>query len=57
VLVLADGVLIGRTVSTGLRNWQFTECLAGVAEGELVVTLRDSPAIRAGARAVARRER
>lgn len=54
VLVLADGKLTARTVTTGLRNWQFTECLDGVEEGELVVTMRDSPAVKAGARAVAR---
>lgn len=54
VLVLAGGRLEARTITAGLRNWQFTECRAGLAEGELVVTVRDSPAIKPGARAVAR---
>jgi len=54
VLVLADGRLEERTVAAGLRNWQFTEATAGIALGELVVTLRDSPRIESGARAVAR---
>lgn len=57
VLVLDEDRLVPRTVTQGLRNWQFTECLSGVAEGELVVTLRDSPAVKAGARAVARAAR
>ena len=54
VLVLAGGVLEERIVKTGLHNWQVTQVLSGVREGEEVVTLRDSTAIRAGARAVAR---
>lgn len=54
VLVLERDRLVARTIIQGLRNWQYTECLAGVSEGELVVTMRESPAVRAGARAVAR---
>ena len=54
VLVLADGRLVERTVAGGLRNWQFTEALEGVAEGDQVVTLRDSTDIKPGARAVVR---
>lgn len=57
VLVLDGDILVSRTVTPGLRNWQFTECLAGVSEGELVVTMRDSPAVKVGARAVARNGR
>jgi HlyD family secretion protein len=57
VLVLEGDVLVARTVTPGLRNWQFTECQSGVAEGELVVTMRDSAAVKAGARAVARMRR
>ncbi|WP_243288040.1 efflux RND transporter periplasmic adaptor subunit [Geothrix terrae] len=51
VLVLEGGRLAERTVKTGLRNWQFTEVLSGLAAGDQVVTVRDSTAIRAGARA------
>lgn len=51
VLVLEGGRLVERTVRTGLRNWQFTEVRSGLAPGERVVTERDSPAIRPGARA------
>jgi len=54
VLVLEDGVLAERTLAAGLRNWRFTEVTGGVSEGELVVTARESTAVKAGARAVAR---
>lgn len=51
VLLLADGRLAERRVETGKRNWQLTEVREGVAEGELVVTSRDSTAVKAGSRA------
>ena len=54
VLVLEGGVLVERAVTAGLRNWRFTEVTGGVSEGELVVTARESTAVKAGARAVAR---
>jgi len=54
VLVLAGGRLAERTIAPGMRNWQFTEVKGGVALGELVVTMRDSPEIKPGARARAR---
>jgi len=57
VLVLADGRLVERTVTMGLRNWQFAEVTSGLSGGELVVVVRDSPAIKAGARATAKGER
>jgi HlyD family secretion protein len=57
VLVLKDGRLEERTITTGMRNWQFTEVKSGVAVGDLVVTLRDSPDIKPGARARARETR
>ncbi len=53
VLVLQDGRLVGRPVETGYGNWRLTEIRAGLREGERVVTVRDSPEIKAGARAVA----
>jgi HlyD family secretion protein len=51
VLVLKDGRLEEHTVTAGMRNWQFTEVKSGVAVGDLVVVSRDSPDIKAGARA------
>ncbi|HLP29970.1 MAG TPA: efflux RND transporter periplasmic adaptor subunit [Geothrix sp.] len=51
VLVLEGGHLVERAVRTGLRNWQYTEVLSGLAAGDLVVTARDSTEVRPGARA------
>jgi HlyD family secretion protein len=57
VLVLKGGRLEERTLTSGMRNWQFTEIKGGVTVGELVVIARDSPAIKPGARARARETR
>jgi HlyD family secretion protein len=54
VLVLKDGRLVERTITTGLRNWRFTEVRGGLDEGDLVVTVRDTTDVKAGARARAR---
>ena len=51
VLVLRDGMLEERAIEVGLRNWRFAEVLSGLAEGERVVTARNAPEIKAGARA------
>lgn len=51
VLVLAKRRLWERRLQTGLANWQFTEVLDGLAEGEEVVISRDQPEIREGVRA------
>ncbi|HJW44554.1 MAG TPA: efflux RND transporter periplasmic adaptor subunit [Geothrix sp.] len=51
VLVLEGGRLVERAVTTGLRNWQYTEILSGLAAGDRVVTARDSTEVRPGARA------
>ena len=54
VLVLVDGVLEEGWIKAGLKNWQFTEVLSGVAEGDAIVAARDSSEIEAGALAEAR---
>lgn len=54
VLVLGGGRLDERTVTTGMRNWQFAEVKSGVAVGEEVVVARDSPEIKASAKARAK---
>lgn len=54
VLVLEGGVLVERTVRTGLSNWEYTEVLEGLGEGALVVTSRESTQVKAGVRAVPR---
>ncbi|MCP5524944.1 MAG: efflux RND transporter periplasmic adaptor subunit [Verrucomicrobiales bacterium] len=52
VLVLEDGVLAERTVTTGLRNWSFTEIDSGLSAGDPVVVSLDRSEVKAGARAV-----
>lgn len=49
VLVVKDGKLEERAVRTGLRNWDWTEVLEGLAPGDQVVTSLDKPEIKAGA--------
>jgi len=56
VLVLEDGRLVERTLTTGLRNWDWTEVLGGIVEGEAVVTNLDQADVRAGVEAVVRAE-
>jgi HlyD family secretion protein len=51
VLVVEDGVLVEKTVEVGLRNWDWTEVLSGLAAGDPVVTSLDRPEVKAGARA------
>jgi len=46
-----DGVLEERVISIGMSNWDHTEVLSGISEGELVVTSVDREGIRDGARA------
>jgi HlyD family secretion protein len=50
-LVLSDGELVERELTPGLRNWDFTEVVGGLEEGELVVTSLDRVEVAAGARA------
>jgi HlyD family secretion protein len=51
VLILMEGVLEERVVDVGLRNWRYAEVLDGLAPGDLVVVIRNSPDIKAGAQA------
>ncbi len=51
VLVLRDGRLVEEKIKAGLSDWQFTEVLSGLKAGDLVVTARDSTAVKPGARA------
>ena len=54
VLVLVDGILVQGQIEPGLDNWQFTEVLSGLDEGDAIVAARDSTEIKPGARAEAR---
>ncbi len=50
VLVVERGRLVERRIQPGYSNWRATEVRGGLGEGEPVVTVRDSPEIKAGAR-------
>ena len=56
VLVLAEDVLTEKVIEVGLRNWRYAEVLDGLELGEAVVVVRNSPAIKAGARAEEREQ-
>jgi len=46
----ADGKLEERIVTTGLANWQYTEILSGLQEGEQIVASLDRAGLKAGAK-------
>jgi HlyD family secretion protein len=50
VLIVRDGRLVERPVTTGLRNWDLVEIATGVTPGELVVVSLDRAEVKAGAR-------
>lgn len=51
-IVLKNGVLEERQLDVGIRNWNFTEVVDGLDEGERVVVSLDQAGIEAGAEAV-----
>jgi HlyD family secretion protein len=50
VLAVEGGRLKERSIKTGLKNWQYTQVLDGLREGDWVVTARDSTAVKPGSR-------
>jgi HlyD family secretion protein len=50
LLYKADGVLEERTVTTGLANWQHTEIVSGLQEGDQIVATLDRAGVKSGAR-------
>lgn len=44
----SDGMLEERTVKTGLANWEYTEIVDGLAEGDRIVTALDQAGVKAG---------
>ncbi len=52
VLLLNDGVLEDRKLTTGLSNWEFAEVLSGLSEGDQVVSSLDRAGVKAGAKVV-----
>ena len=52
VLVLENGRLVARTITIGLRNWEYAEAKDGLKEGDPVVVSLDRAEVKEGARAV-----
>jgi HlyD family secretion protein len=50
VLVVQNGQLVSRNLKTGLRNWEYTEVVEGLKEGELVALSLDLAQVTAGAK-------
>lgn len=50
LLYRADGILEERMVQTGLSNWDFTEVISGLNEGDRVVVSLDLEGVKAGVR-------
>lgn len=50
VLVVDGDTLVERSLETGVANWEFTEVLSGLVEGERVVTSLERQGVIAGAR-------
>ena len=48
----SDGLLVERTIKTGLSNWQHTEVISGLKAGERIVTSIDRKGVKDGVRAV-----
>lgn len=51
LLVLRDGLIVERTVRTGIKGWEFTEIMDGLNEGDAVVVSLEREEVKAGARA------
>ncbi len=51
VLTLVDGVLTERSIEPGLKNWDYTEVLSGLDEGDRVVNSLDRAEVKDGAEA------
>ncbi len=50
VFLYQDGVLEDRTVTTGLANWEHTEIISGLKDGDQIVLMLDQDGVKAGAR-------
>ncbi len=50
LLYRSDGVLQDRTVTTGLSNWEYTEIVSGLNEGDQLVVSLDRDGVKAGVR-------
>lgn len=52
LLFKADRVLEDRKVTTGLSNWEYTEIVSGLNEGDRIVVSLDRAGVKAGAQVV-----
>ena len=50
VFLYQAGVLEDRTVTTGLANWEHTEIISGLKDGDQIVLMLDQDGVKAGAR-------
>lgn len=50
VLVVEDGRAVERRIDLGLRNWDYTEILSGLEDGEKVITSLDRVQLKSGMR-------
>ncbi len=50
VLVVQEGILVSRTLKTGLRNWEYLEVLDGLKAGDLVALSLDLTEVKEGAK-------
>ncbi len=48
VFVLSDGKALKRRLKIGLRNWQFTEVLSGIAKGDQIIMNLDAEGLHEG---------
>ena len=51
LLYKAEGMLEERIVTTGLSNWEFTEILSGLKQGDRIVASLDRTGVKAGVKA------
>jgi hypothetical protein len=57
VLNADSGKLEERKVKAGIANWEFTEIVEGLSEGERIVTSLEREGVKVGARATAAERR
>ncbi|MBI3902987.1 MAG: efflux RND transporter periplasmic adaptor subunit [Nitrosomonadales bacterium] len=50
LLYRADGVLEERSITAGLANWEYTEIVSGLNEGDQIVLSLDRAGVKAGAK-------
>ncbi len=52
LFVIEDGVVVERTIESGLANWRFTEVTSGIEDGTLIVLSGDREGVEPGAAVV-----